>query len=631
MMLDVNEIKSSSVSSLKTLFNSVINDIYVKYDYADINLKYEYKYIVENSIEEFKKIFNGIENPIDLFATILDSNLRKYLNKVISNDEIGITIIINFIAKNAVKINSYESAINLLSSLSIFFNNLNYNPSDDICIEIIERSEILSSSLEMVLYNNFDALLSDKINSIFIDKILNKFINLYYSINKENVIMMYPEEFYEKFEKTINSLNCTENGIDDYLKAIDKPLLSKKEEESLFIKFKNGDKRAKKIIIERNLKLVVYVAKNYINKGLPLDEIIQEGNIGLIHATDKFDLSPGYRFSTYAFWEIKKEIARAIDNKSRTVRLPVYVSHEISKYKKIHSNLEQKLGRTPIVSEIANELGVNNQKVVDLMNLEQEIASLDEVISYESNATLADFIEHDGPSTEEIIEKKVLRHNMLELLEKCALTKNEKEVLILRYGIYDNTYKTLEEVGQMFGVTRERIRQIESSALIKIKSSKYTDCLADFTQNPTESLKNIKLFRKENKEYVAKINKKMRKTLSKSNSSSKKIILSNSNNNNSNKPYVQNERQFYNSKYSTIANKIYQRLSKIYTPRETIVICYKLGVMSKEKLSESSIADLLNMNVCEVVNIIKKFSQDYGENFDDLLAINQEKIITKKK
>ncbi|HIE36013.1 MAG TPA: sigma-70 family RNA polymerase sigma factor [Candidatus Omnitrophica bacterium] len=256
-------------------------------------------------------------------------------------------------------------------------------------------------------------------------------------------------------------------AIRAYLEKIKNiPLLNKKEEEDLIKKAKKGNKEARRKLINSNLKLVVNIAKHYAHFDLPLMDLITEGNIGLMRAIDKFNPRKGYRFSTYAAWWIRQAITRALIDQGKTIRIPVYMSELIAKYKKIKEALRQKLKREPTRNEIARGLKIPTEKVEELELWAQKKTSLEAPIGENGNSQLGDFIKSEIDTSKEI-EKFFVRERIVHLLD--FITNREREILDLRFGITDGKPHTLAEVAKALKISRERVRQIEKSALKKLK------------------------------------------------------------------------------------------------------------------------------------------------------------------
>ena len=277
----------------------------------------------------------------------------------------------------------------------------------------------------------------------------------------------------------VDNLNV-DDPVKMFLKEIGKiRLLTYEEENILAERMLKGDKEAKQQLIESNLRLVVSIAKKYIGRGMNFLDLIQEGNLGLIKAVDKFDQTKGYKFSTYATWWIRQAITRAIADQARTIRIPVHMVETINKLIKTSRHLLQTLGREPTPEEIAAELEMPVEKVRDILKVSQEPISLETPVGEEDESNLGNFIPDDeAPSPSEQAADTLLREHIEEVMQ--TLTPREAKVLKLRFGLEDGRMRTLEEVGKEFDVTRERIRQIEAKALRKLRHPSRSKKLKDF-------------------------------------------------------------------------------------------------------------------------------------------------------
>ena len=293
-------------------------------------------------------------------------------------------------------------------------------------------------------------------------------------------------ENYEA-EKMESLLSQEGLAIDDpvrmYLKDIGKiPLLTPEREKYLAEQIALGSKFAKDELIEANLRLVVSIAKRHVGKGMYFLDLIQEGNLGLIKAVEKFDYSKGYKFSTYATWWIRQAITRAIADQARTIRIPVHMVETIHKVSRTARQLLQELGREPSTEEIAEKLGVTSDKVREIMKIAQDPVSLETPIGEEEDSHLGDFVEdNESPAPSDSASYSLLREQLCNILR--TLTPREEQVIKLRFGLVDGRPRTLEEVGKQFKITRERIRQIEAKALRKLRHPSRSKTLKDYLAN----------------------------------------------------------------------------------------------------------------------------------------------------
>ena len=296
-----------------------------------------------------------------------------------------------------------------------------------------------------------------------------------------------PEDINEEIAEIESTLAAVEGvNIDDpvrmYLKEIGKvPLLSANEEVDIARRMAEGDPEAKQQLAEANLRLVVSIAKRYVGRGMLFLDLIQEGNLGLIKAVEKFDYRRGNKFSTYATWWIRQAMTRAIADQARTIRIPVHMVETINKLIRVNRQLVQEYGRDPRPDEIAREMGVSEDKVREIIKIAQEPVSLETPIGEEDDSHLGDFIEdQDAPAPAEAVAVTLLKEQLMDVLN--SLTAREAKVLRLRYGLDDGKARTLEEVGKEFNVTRERIRQIEAKALRKLRHPSRSKRLKDFLE-----------------------------------------------------------------------------------------------------------------------------------------------------
>ena len=299
-------------------------------------------------------------------------------------------------------------------------------------------------------------------------------------LDNEDMHMEEDEVDLENIDLSVPEGVSIEDPVRMYLKEIGKvPLLSAEEEIELAKRMENGDQAAKKRLAEANLRLVVSIAKRYVGRGMLFLDLIQEGNLGLIKAVEKFDYTKGYKFSTYATWWIRQAITRAIADQARTIRIPVHMVETINKLIRVSRQLLQELGREPTPEEIAEEMDMNVERVREILKISQEPVSLETPIGEEEDSHLGDFIQDDNvPVPADAAAFTLLKEQLIEVLG--TLTEREQKVLRLRFGLDDGRARTLEEVGKEFNVTRERIRQIEAKALRKLRHPSRSRKLKDY-------------------------------------------------------------------------------------------------------------------------------------------------------
>lgn len=490
MQTNIENFKELSIRQIYSTLRPVILKCYSSFKYAGISSE-EFNEIVVKEIAFTKDVCKENQKFEELLQKRINQQLTGKVKQKLNNSETEFEVLNNYINQKFGKISDYKDVMKKFKNLNTFVESYSYVPSPDILIELINKNATFKSMIEIVFKKSSKQIMQGKADILFDNNLLLLTIDSY--------CMLYNIEIDEQ-DDYFNNMSSKEvvdsTGI--YFKEISKmPLLTIDEEKELAKRVSMGDNEAKKKFIECNLKLVASVAKRYNVRGLTIDDLIQEGNIGLMIAVDKYDASKGYKFSTYAAYWIKQAITRAIDDKSRNIRIPVYLAAKYNEYRKTSLKLESKLGRTPTTSEIANEMKLSLPEVIKLIKVQDDTISINAPTGEDEDDELGNFLPSENKTPEETVISETLPTQIKELFEKCKLKPREIEVLMYRFGISNENGEpmTLEQVGQKYNLTRERVRQLEAKALIKIRKSAYAEELAEYTDNPEKSLQTLKRFR----------------------------------------------------------------------------------------------------------------------------------------
>lgn len=490
MEKNIDEIKNMTQHQLETLLSPFIEKERLKYNY--INLPQS---IYLSKLKEIEDTMDFSDGKIDIESMIKNCS-KRYIVDTLEEENQAIKVVSNFIKKNIKPQNKYQDNIISFEKIVNFFHDFNCFPPPNLLIELIDKNDTLNKILQDVVENNLEILQKYDIDSKFSDDISKNFIELYclknnIEIKKDDDIQ---EEDYTEFITDITNTVYTDDSVKMYLQEIHKPILTKEQEKSLALRIRNGDEKAKELFIERNLRLVIKVARKYTGHGISFLDLIQEGNLGLIKAVDKFDVTKGYKFSTYATCWIRQSIQRSLGDKSRNIRLPVHLYEKVKKYELLKKELSLKFNREPTFEELSKKMRVSIDTIYKYERLEHDTISLNMIVGDE-DSELEDFISLSTESIDNQFIEENLKDVIENLLKNSNLTTKEIDILKLRFGIGTNDPKTLEETGKIYGVSRERIRQIQEKALKKIRRSYNVKELAIYMDNPKEAKKNIDRYR----------------------------------------------------------------------------------------------------------------------------------------
>ena len=490
MEKNISEIKNMTQHQLESLLNPFIEKERLKYNY--INLPQS---IYLSELKEIEDTMDFSDGEIDIESMIKNCS-KRYIVDTLEEENQAIKVASNFIKKNIKPQNKYQDNIISFEKIVNFFHDFDCFPPPNLLIELIDKNDPLNKILQDVVENNLEILQKYDIDSKFLDDISKNFIELYclknnIEIKKEDDIQ---EEDYTEFITDITNTVYTDDSVKMYLQEIHKPILTKEQEKSLALRIRNGDEKAKELFIERNLRLVIKVARKYTGHGISFLDLIQEGNLGLIKAVDKFDVTKGYKFSTYATCWIRQSIQRSLGDKSRNIRLPIHLYEKVKKYELLKKELSLKFNREPTFEELSKKMRVSIDTIYKYERLKHDTISLNMIVGDE-DSELEDFISLSTESIDNQFIEENLKDVIENLLKNSHLTTKEIDILKLRFGIGTNDPKTLEEAGKIYGVSRERIRQIQEKALKKIRRSYNVKELAIYMDNPKEAQKNIDRYR----------------------------------------------------------------------------------------------------------------------------------------
>ena len=592
MELSIEKIQKLSTEKIIEILLLEIDKIYSSINYIGMSKETYYK-LVEEEIIKSKENYQGSISYIDYIKNKIQKELTKQIMRMLTNTSTATQIINNY-AKQYLSTNiTYNNALKNIHKLDKLFESYNYVPSPDVLIKLLESNQIITNSVAVIFSKHKNIIISGNLEKVFDNSTIILMIETYCMLNNIEI-----KEASESEESTEINYETT-SDIKMYLQEINKiPLLTPEEEKYLAERISQGDEKAREKFIESNLRLVIRIAKRYANMGIPFMDIIQEGNTGLIIATDHFDVKRNTKFSTYAECWIKQAITRALTDKKRIIRIPHHIYDKTSKYRKVEDALENKLHREPTTEEIAKEMGISVSKVEDIIMWQNETVSITNTINDDDSLNLEDIIPSLDDEPEAIAFANTMQKEVRQILDECSLNDKEKSVIIMRFGLNGEKILTLEEAGQRLGITRERVRQIEEKALFKLREPKKIRALVVYTQYPKKSLERIYSYRQK---YYDKLNKSAKNKTSSDNSSSARKL-----------PTIYD---FFKYNTKEQVNSVIQRLSE--EEQHMIVLRFgrDLNVPSSSELTEEGKTKFYQ-------TVVPKIKRMLSEEDDKILANN---------
>ncbi len=465
------------IKELEKIYKSflpMLNKLKSEYKYLDIDEDTLKKIVIEEIIDYDEFPYTDKKYSMHLRKIVCERMLECKVD-TIRNPKSVFEIVNRFINDNIKYENEYYNILKNLKSIGSFLTKYRIEVTQELIIDLLNKNNIFKKLCDAIVTENYEKIVNGEIDDIISNQFVINVIDIYCAMNGIEIEQ-------EEIEETIKNVG-NNDSVNSYLMEIGKiPLLTQEEELILTKKNYEGNLEARERIIKANLRLVVSIAKKYNGRGLDFLDLIQEGNTGLVKATEKFDPNKGVRFSTYAVWWIRQAITRAIADQSRTIRIPVHLNEKINDFNRNKEKLESILSREPTIEEIAEFMRISYENAKELFDLNQKVFSYNTLIGNKDGiekTEFGDFIESKS-NIENDVMANTLKSELYKCFEKMKLTSREIEVLELRFGLKSGKPLTLEETGKILGVTRERIRQIEAKVLKRMKVSNYAQGLRDY-------------------------------------------------------------------------------------------------------------------------------------------------------
>ncbi len=471
---------SKEVERMDLSMKNILENLENKYNYLRIDEK-EYQKMAKSVLETMKNEDNKTE---ENFLSKMEGKIKEKKKVILKNPEHLEQILTSFMDENMKE----NEDVEFLYQLSEFLKKINNAYTIDTFITLLNKNEKFHELLRQVVEKNMDYIKRRSLKTVFKSESILSMINAY-------CILHDIEE--EKNDLDLENKEIYTSSYRSYISEISRyPILTREEEKALFYRIRNHDEEARKKLIECNLRLVVSIALKYSKNDHSLLDFIQDGNIGLMKAIDKFDIEKGYKFSTYAPWWIKHAIQRGIENKGRIIRFPSGVYYDLKDYRKAIEELQNSLSRNPTLKELSVYLRKSEKSVLHLAAYDDDILSTNFPINDEESSIVEDFITDEKENIEDKAMRSSLNEGINVLFKKAKLNEREKNILLLRNEFYGRIY-SLEEIGKMYGITRERARQIESKALYKLRNTGMVRTFSIYMDYPMQAEENLKIILEE--------------------------------------------------------------------------------------------------------------------------------------
>lgn len=461
-----------------------IKNIYKAFKYTGISFD-DYSDIV---LDEISEMDGKVEETV--FKNKLKKRMNNEVSKMLTDSDTASRIISSYLDVKVPKVDSYESAMKAFKKLDSFFSKYDFFMGRELLIDLLSNNEKFSSMTSYILKEKEKDIALGKSEDIFDSDFLIYTVKTYFELHGMPI-----KEREEEIDMIGFDSSSDLDIVSLYINELNAPLLSEDEEKALLVKIKQGDMEAREKFIESNLRLVVSVAKKFLGRGVPFLDLVQEGNLGLMKAIDKFDLSYDVRFSTYAVYRIKMFVSRAIADQSRNIRVPISRQDELYSYMTKIDNLEKKFGMNLSVDEISMMLGKSVDKIRELESLKNDTVSINALVGKDNDTELGEFLSTSESIEDEVIDS-FLPEQIMELLKKSKLSEREKDVLLSRFGIGRSHVWQLKELSKKYGVSKAWIGQVELNALEKLRHLKSIEQFSVYMDNPDLALRNLEEFRK---------------------------------------------------------------------------------------------------------------------------------------